>query len=145
MPFVLGSTSRKRLAGVHPALVRVVTRAIALSTVDFTVTEGVRTPQRQRELYAQGRTKPGRKVTWTLISNHFKQPDGYGHAVDLVPWPVDWEGPVHFPKFDAMAQAMFAAADELGVNIRWGADWNQNGKPRERGESDSPHFELAPA
>jgi peptidoglycan L-alanyl-D-glutamate endopeptidase CwlK len=28
------------------------------------------------------------------------------------------------------------------VPLRWGADWNRNGNPRERGESDSPHFEL---
>lgn len=143
MTFVLGTNSLARLEGVHPDLARVVRRAIALSSVDFAVTEGVRTPQRQRELYAQGRTKPGAKVTWTLTSNHFKAPDGYGHAVDLVPWPIDWEGPSKFPKFDAIARAMFAAASELGVAIRWGADWDRDGTPRERGESDSPHFELA--
>jgi peptidoglycan L-alanyl-D-glutamate endopeptidase CwlK len=37
---------------------------------------------------------------------------------------------------------MFAAAKELGVPIRWGADWERDGKPRERGVTDSPHFEL---
>ena len=141
--FQLGNKSRIRLEGVHPNLVKVVERAVQLSTVDFTVLEGVRTPQRQRELYAQGRSKPGQVVTWTLNSNHFRKPDGYGHAVDLAPWPIDWEGPSRFPKFDAIAKAMFAAADELNIKIRWGADWNENGTPRERGESDSPHFELA--
>lgn len=145
MGFSLGAKSRTRLDGVHPDLCRVVHRAIELTAVDFSVTEGVRTPQRQRELFAQGRTKPGNKVTWTLNSNHFKTADGTGHAVDLVPWPVDWEGPVRFPKFDAIAAAMFAAASELGIAIRWGADWDRDGKPRERGETDSPHFELAPA
>jgi peptidoglycan L-alanyl-D-glutamate endopeptidase CwlK len=99
----------------------------------------VRTPQRQRELYAQGRTKPGKVVTWTLTSNHFVRADGFGHAVDLCPWPVDWND---LEKFDAIAKAMFAAAAELGVRIRWGADWDRDGKPRERGEADSPHFEL---
>lgn len=142
MAFRLGAQSLARLKGVHPQLVRVVQRAIEISTVDFMVLEGVRTPQRQRELYAQGRTKPGPKVTWTLTSNHFVKSDGFGHAVDLVPWPVDWEGPTRFPKFDEISRAMFAAADELGVKIRWGADWDGDGKPRERGETDSPHFEL---
>lgn len=52
MAFRLGAQSRARLAGVHPDLVRVVERAIQLSSVDFSVLEGVRTPQRQRELYA---------------------------------------------------------------------------------------------
>jgi peptidoglycan L-alanyl-D-glutamate endopeptidase CwlK len=78
-------------------------------------------------------------VTWTLNSNHFvNKATGYGHAVDLVPFPVDWS----HKKLDVVSKAMFAAADTLGVKIRWGADWNRNGKPRERGESDSPHFEL---
>lgn len=136
----LSARSRARLAGVHPDLVRVVERAIELTGQDFTVIEGLRTPERQADLYAQGRTRPGPIVTWTLNSRHFAQPDGYGHAVDVVPWPVDWTDPA---KFTAVAQAMFAAAHELGVGLRWGADWDQDGNPRERGETDSPHFELA--
>lgn len=137
--FVLGKKSKEKLKGVHPNLIKVVERAIQLTKQDFMVLEGVRTPERQRELYAQGRTKPGPKVTWTLTSNHFKQKDGCGHAVDLVPFPVDWND---LKKFDAMSKAMFAAAKELGIKIRWGADWDSDGKPREKGESDSPHFEL---
>lgn len=140
MAFTLSKASLDKLQGVHPKLVNVVKRAIELTKQDFKVLEGVRTPERQKELYAQGRTKPGPKVTWTLTSNHFVNPKtGYGHAVDLVPYPVDWET---LSKFDAIQKAMFAAAKELGVTIRWGANWNRNGKPREKGETDSPHFEL---
>ena len=140
MAFTLSTASLDKLQGVHPKLVNVVKRAIELTKQDFKVLEGVRTPERQKELYAQGRTKPGPKVTWTLTSNHFVNPKtGYGHAVDLVPYPVDWET---LSKFDAIQKAMFAAAKELGVTIRWGANWNRNGKPREKGETDSPHFEL---
>ena len=124
---------------MHPDLVCVVKRAIEISEQDFMVLEGVRTLERQRELYAQGRTAPGQIVTWTLQSRHFAAPDGYGRAVDLVPWPIDWQDPA---KFDAIAEAMYAAAQNLDVALRWGADWDQDGKPRERGESDSPHFEL---
>ena len=137
--FTLSKKSMDKLKGVHPDMVKVVERAIQLTKQDFMVLEGVRTPERQKELFAQGRTKPGPKVTWTLTSNHFKQKDGYGHAVDLVPFPVDWND---LKKFDAMSQAMFAAAKELGIKIRWGADWDSDGKPREKGESDSPHWEL---
>ena len=140
MPYALGQQSRARLKGVHPDMVKVVERAIAISPQDFMVLEGVRTPARQKELYAQGRTKPGNKVTWTLNSNHFvNAKTGFGHAVDLVPFPVDWNT---LSKFDAVSKAMFAAAKELGIAIRWGADWDKDGKPREKGESDSPHFEL---
>lgn len=138
--FALGATSLKRLDGVHPDMVRVVKRAIQLTEQDFLVLEGVRTPERQMELYAQGRTKPGAIVTWVKTSNHFRNTlTGYGHAVDLCVYPVDWK---NTKGFDEIARAMFAAAKELNVRIRWGADWNQNGTPRERGETDSPHFEL---
>lgn len=139
MTYALGPQSRARLQGVHPDLVKVVQRAIELTDQDFMVLEGVRTPARQKELYAQGRTAPGPKVTWTLNSNHFVNPKtGFGHAVDLVPFPVDWS----HTKLDVVSKAMFAAAWELGVPIRWGADWDRDGKPREKGETDSPHFEL---
>lgn len=136
----LGKRSAANLVGVHPDLVKVVTYAIENSEQDFAVICGVRTEAEQRELYAQGRTKPGLVVTWSMRSRHMPAADGFGRAVDLVPYPVDWNA---LSKFDAIAKAMFAASKELGVPIRWGADWDQDGNVRERGESDSPHFELA--
>lgn len=140
MAFRLSEASRGKLAGVHPDLQRVVMRAIEISAVDFKVIEGVRTPERQKQLYAQGRTKPGKIVTWTLKSNHFVNPKtGKGHAVDLLPAPYDWkEG----PQWKQMAAAMTRAAKELGIAIRWGRDWNRNGIAEEGGEVDGPHFEL---
>lgn len=132
--FKLGKRSEERLVGVNPSLVAVVRRAIELSAVDFTVLEGKRTLARQQELFDQGRKTPGKIVTWTMKSKHLD-----GNAVDLVPFPVDWEDT---QKFDAIAKAMFAAAAELGVKLRWGADWDSDGKPREKGEYDSPHFEV---
>ena len=143
MSIVLGQRSLSRLDGVHPDLVRVVKRAaeIAAPINDFTVLEGVRTLARQKELYAQGRTKPGPKVTWTLNSNHFvNSVTGFGHAVDLAPFPIDWNNSA---RFDRLATIMFAAAEKEGVRIRWGKDWNMNGRPGEKGETDSPHFELS--
>lgn len=105
-----------------------VTRAIQLTTQDFSVTCGVRTLAEQKELYAQGRTKPGQIVTWTLKSRHLPAADGLGRAVDLAPYPIDWND---LSKFDTIAKAMFQASEELGIPIRWGADWDQDGKPRD--------------
>ena len=134
MGFKLGKTSLARLVGVDECLVKVVMRAIEISEVDFTVMEGVRTLARQRELYAQGRTAPGKIVTWTMNSRHIE-----GKAVDLVPYPLNWND---LEKFDKIKDAMFQAAREIDVNLRWGADWDGDGKYREKGEYDSPHFEL---
>ena len=135
--FVFGQRSLDRLNGVNTRLVSVVHRALELSTVDFTVVEGLRSKQRQTQLYAQGRTTAGKIVTWTLKSKHID-----GLAVDLAPFAdgkIDWND---LAKFDAIGAAMKKAAAEMGVTIRWGADWDRDGKLREKGESDSPHFEI---
>ena len=136
MAYKLGTRSKNNLKGVHPDLVKVVEKAIGLTTQDFTVIEGVRTTKRQQELYAQGRTAPGNIVTNVdgvkKKSNHQAKADRYGHAVDIVPYPVDWDS---ISKFDNIAVAMKLAACELGVDIVWGGDW-ENFK-------DYPHFELA--
>jgi len=135
--FKFGARSERNMQGVHPDLVRVLRRAI--QKFDFSVIEGVRTPERQRELYAQGRTKPGKIVTWTLRSNHFVNPQtGFGHAVDIAPHPLNWND---LKAFEAMAKVVLEAAREEGVSLRWGGDWDGDGK-RERGESDLVHFEL---
>jgi len=152
MTYAFGKTSLERMKGLHPKLIAVVHGALAIlnewdaagvATTDMMVLpDSVRTLERQKQLYAKGRTAPGPKVTWTLESKHRIQADGFSHAVDLCPFPVDWEGPVRFPKFDLISRAMFASAAKLNTPIRWGADWDRDGNPRERGETDSPHFEL---
>jgi peptidoglycan L-alanyl-D-glutamate endopeptidase CwlK len=138
MGFKAGERSLKNLKGVHPSLVKVVHRALEIGLVDFTVICGVRTDAEQAALYAQGRTKPGPKVTWTLNSNHRVNPKtGFGHAVDL--FPGTWSD---LSKYDLMNRAMMQAAKELGVKIRWGANWDGDKMIREKGETDNPHFEL---
>ena len=135
MAFELSARSRERLQGVHPDLVRVVERAASKASAEFVVLEGVRTEARQRELYAQGRTKPGKIVTDTMNTRHRTQRCGYGCAVDVAPvepdGSIDWNDP---KKFLALGKVMFAAAIEEGVPIRWGYDWDRDGKLQERGE-----------
>lgn len=135
--FQLGKASLQRLEGVNPILVNVVKRAIQISKVDFMVVEGLRSKERQAELYAQGRTKPGNIVTWTMKSKHID-----GLAVDLCPWVDGKLAWGQTSNFDAISLAMFRAASEQGVKLRWGADWDGDGNLREKGETDSPHFEL---
>jgi len=67
----LSQRSRDKLAGVHPDLVRVVERAIELTEIDFVVTEGLRTVERQKQLVAAG-------ASATMNSRHIT-----GHAVDV--------------------------------------------------------------
>ena len=120
MSYKLGTRSLQNLSGVHPDLVAVVKRAIQITEVDFTVIEGIRNINRQRELLKAGKST-------TLNSRHIT-----GHAVDMVPWPVDWEDK---ERFEVMADAMKQAAEELDIDVEWGGDW--------RTFYDGPHFQLS--
>lgn len=117
MTFALGPTSMTRLQGVHASLVGVVELAIGYSAQDFTVQEGVRTLAQQRVDLASG-------VSKTLASKHLVQPDGFGHAVDLVPWvngAAVWSWPLIYP----IVVAMKRAAAEKSVVIIWGGVWDR--------------------
>jgi peptidoglycan L-alanyl-D-glutamate endopeptidase CwlK len=122
MTFALGAKSLERLAGVHPDLVKVVKRAIQITTVDFTVLEGLRTKARQRYLVDTGKSK-------TMNSRHLT-----GHAVDCAPvvnGAVSWDWDDYWPVVEAMEKA----AKDLGINIETGARW--------KSFPDGPHYQLA--
>lgn len=120
--FRLGELSLKRLQGVNPNLVKVVKRAIEISDVDFRVSEGVRTIERQREYVRTGKSQ-------TMNSRHLT-----GHAVDLVAI-VGGQASWDFSHYFTIAKAMAQASAELGVNVRWGGAWtvitNKNGTPQD--------------
>ena len=126
MNFVFGQMSKANLVGVHPDLVKVVKRALELTEYDFKVFEGVRTIARQRQLFVAGKSK-------TMNSRHLT-----GHAVDLYPSgnPIPWV------RCHNIKDAMFEAANELGVLIRWGGDWDMDGDHKDEKFYDGPHFEL---
>ena len=119
MPYKLGNRSLQNLSGVHPDLVAVVKLAISKTTQDFTVLEGIRNINRQRELVKAGKST-------TMNSRHLT-----GHAVDLAPWPISWDWEYFYP----IADAMKAAAEEFDANLEWGGDW--------KSFPDGPHFQLS--
>lgn len=128
-----------RLVGVHPILADLIREASARCTIPFTVIEGLRTAERQRQLVASGASK-------TQNSRHLT-----GHAVDL--WPLDpatgrpLPSDAAFKRGSAEAKAASARlwadlraigavvkeiAKERGVMIEHGADWGW----------DAPHLQL---
>jgi len=117
----LDARAEKSLVGVHPDLVRIVRRAAEITSTDFTITEGLRTIARQKQLMAVGATR-------TMRSRHLT-----GHAVDLaakVNGTIRWD----WPLYSRLAVAMKTAAEGLNLPIEWGGDW--------RTFKDGPHFQL---
>lgn len=108
--YKLSQRSLDRLDGVKPELVDVVKRAIELTTIDFGVVQGLRTEEEQKALVEKGASK-------TMKSKHLT-----GDAVDLMAY-IGGRGCWELNVYDEIADAMKAAAIELGVPIRWGAAW----------------------
>ena len=121
MTYRFSERSNSKLEGVDERLIRVATLALQLSPVDFGITEGVRTLERQKELVKAGASR-------TLRSKHLE-----GKAIDVVAYvggKVAWD----WPLYEKIAKAFKQAADQLNVKIKWGGDW-VNFK-------DGPHFQL---
>jgi len=150
MTFQLSKRSLDRLVGVDERLVECVKKAIQYTSVDFAVTEGLRTKERQIELFNKGASQVKEGGTHVL-----------GKAVDLVAFVGDrisWE----LNLYDDIALSMASAAREIKLPLRWGAAWNipditkWNGtmeaamqyyidsrrKQNERPFIDAPHFEI---
>lgn len=119
--FRFSQRSESRLQGVHPDLVKVTRRALELSPVDFGITEGLRSQERQKQMVAQGSSQ-------TMNSRHLT-----GHAVDVVAYvgsDISWE----MPLYQQIAQAFKQASAELSIPVEWGGDWTTL--------KDGPHFQL---
>ena len=113
------SSSEIKLKGVHPDLVSVIRRAYGYTPKgpDWGIVQGNRTQAQQNALYAQGRTKPGKIVTWTRNSRHIG-----GYAVDvvhLVDHQFEWK---NIAMYRGIAADIKQAGKELGVAVKWGPD-----------------------
>ena len=100
-----GKRSRERLKGVKPELVNVLNELIKI--MDVTIIEGVRSQERQNELVAQGASK-------TKYSKHIT-----GDAVDLAPYPIDWNDRDTFHYMCGMIRGI---AQQMKVPVRVGCD-----------------------
>lgn len=112
--------------------------AIKNTPVDFTIVEGVRTVERQQELYAQGRSNPKMPIVTNVDgvikkSNHQAKADGYGYAVDLYPHVGGSVQVSDVNGLKRIAEHIKAVARLNAIKIEWGGDWAMR---------DYPHFEL---
>lgn len=110
MSFKLSQKSLSKLEGLHPDLVKVIKRAIELTEIDFTITEGLRSKATQALYIKQGKSQ-------TMNSKHLE-----GLAVDLAAWvngTINW----NFDYYFKIADAVRAAALELNIKVRWGGAW----------------------
>jgi|TARA_Y100000289_G_C3805919_1_gene91342 hypothetical protein len=119
--FKLSKKSLAKLDKVNPDLQKLVRNAIGLSTIDFGISEGMRTKERQKILYDTGKSQ-------TMNSRHLT-----GHAVDVYAWKdgaVSWE----FEDYETINVAFSQASKLTNIPYVWGGSW--------KSFKDGPHFEL---
>ena len=117
----MNARTAANLKGIHPDLVKLVEQTLIKYPDMFVVTEGLRTLERQKQLFAAG-------ATTTLKSRHLT-----GHAFDvaaLVNGEVRWD----WPLYKRIADAIKSIAKQLDVQIEWGGDWKTF--------KDGCHFQL---
>ena len=118
--FVFSKRSYRAMDGVASELIAVASRALELTAVDFVVTEGLRTVERQRQLVESGASR-------TMNSRHIT-----GDAIDVAAYVggIRWD----WPLYEKIAGAFKQAAEDLRIPLEWGGDWSSF--------RDGPHFQL---
>lgn len=120
-------TSMARLQTCHPDIVAVCRELI--KQYDFAVLCGHRGKAEQNQAYERGASR----LKYPQ-SAHNKTPS---HAVDMAPYPLDWDNLMRFRemwyRFDALAKLM-RERGEIESKFEWGGEWNTL--------KDFPHIEI---
>ena len=121
--------SISKLATCDPRLQRVFHEVVA--NFDCTILEGHRNRERQNRMVEEGKSQ----VRW---------PDGKHNtvpskAVDVCPYPIGWDDRERQTLF---AGFVLASAKAMGIELRWGGDWNRDTEVRDNTFDDLVHFEI---
>lgn len=134
-----GAASLAALVGLHPDIIKVLNKAV--ERYDIGVLNGVRTQAQEASYVAAGLSK-------TMHSMHLPQADGLGHAADVAPFPQNWNQPesVKLSQFEIdqifLGGYLLGLGDAMGVRLRYGGDWDGDGRNVATGFRDLDHIEL---
>ena len=124
-----GSTSIKRLETCHEDLQQIFYQVI--KHFDCSILEGHRGEEKQNKYFDEGKSK----VRYPK-GRHNANPS---RAVDVAPYPIDWDDLDRFYYFAGFVKGIAAMLD---IPIRWGGDWDNDTQVKDTGFKDLPHFEL---
>lgn len=121
MTHIFGLQSKAKLSTVHKSLQDLFYAAIGEAPYDFSITEGLRSLERQKKLFKDGKSK-------TMNSRHLT-----GHAVDvciIIDGAACWD----MAKYVELAQYIKRISSAVNVPIEAGAEWTTF--------KDGPHYQL---
>ncbi len=99
--------------------------------IDTTIIQGHRSNEQQEELYRAGKSQ--------LRAGQSKHNVTPSLAVDIAPFPIDWNDRERFTLFAGFVMGL---ATSRRIVLRWGGDWNRNWYVRDNNFDDLVHFEL---
>lgn len=126
---MLSEKSRRKLDECHLDLKIIFSRVSEVMGCE--VLAGFRGEEIQNEAFRTGKSKQ----KWPT-SKHNTLPS---KAIDIVPYPVDWNDS---SKFYYMAGVAKGIAHDLGIKLRWGGDWDMDTDFKDQKFNDLSHFEL---
>lgn len=138
MIYAFGSISRQRLSTCEPKLVHLAQRVLNRGIMDLHILCGLRSRAQQEEAFLQGFSTK----RWPYSTHNTMEPDGLSRAVDIAPFI---NGRVSYKPEHCcvMAGLLLSQADIMGIGVRWGGNWDQDGEPiTDQGFNDLVHFEL---
>ena len=124
-----GKRSLSRLKGVDTRLVSVLNKLINI--MDVTIIEGVRSAKKQKEYFKNGKSK--------IDGVTKKGQHQLGRAVDLAPYPIDWNDR---DRMHYMGGMLIGIGHIMGYNLRWGGDWDRDGETKDNSFDDLVHIEI---
>ncbi len=127
------------LNGADPRLQEVVHAASEI--MDLSVLCSIRTQQEQDEAFANKKSK----LKWPNSKHNLKPGQTHSKAVDIIPYYADGLGSYDWNDhlaFARLAGVMFAVAKSKGVKLRWGGDFDRDGRSKDETFLDLPHFEI---
>lgn len=125
--------SENQLKTCHPYLQKLFRSALLV--YDHTILKGHRNQEDQHKAFTTGKSK----LDWPN-GNHNSMPS---RAVDAAPYPLDYsDSKQNLIRFYHFAGYIKGKAEEMGIKIRWGGDWNGNNDFKDQTFNDLVHFEL---
>lgn len=139
---MLGKSSEAKLSTCHPHLQLVARKAIEVSDVDFGISEGHRSIEKQKEYFDKGLSKID---GITRKGKHNYEPSLALDIYAFVNGKASYD-PEHLTYlagiFTAVANILYARG-EISHKIRWGGNWDMDGEILlDQSFDDRPHIEL---
>lgn len=128
------NSSKEKLRTCHPLLQQLFNTVVL--NYDCTIIAGRREKAKQDQYFADGKSK----LQWPN-SKHNATPPELSMAVDAAPFEntaIDWSRDqcLHFGGF------VLGVATVMGINVRWGGDWDRDNDVQDQSFNDLVHFEL---